>query len=522
VTMNARILRYDPESGGDAFYSTYEVPYEDGMTLLDLLRDIYEQQDPTLCFRSSCGIGKCGSCAVTLNDREVLSCREVLNEGERQLVVEPLRNFPVVKDLVVDRERFDRGLSSYIVWAASEHICDRLVPPRNPCGPAQSDCIECLACEAACPVMTEIAGQYLGPALIAGLAGMRLLSRLPSSAPDSPLVNSAFCCLQCERCTAACPTDLPLGESLLGEKQDLTEADKLPESLGRLSLTISRTGNILGEQNEMRLVWAEDQGHRAGQHAGEMAEIIYYVGCVSSLYPSTYRVPQAFARILDAAGVRYHLMGEEELCCGYPLLLNGQMEEARGLASRNTQAVRDSGVNKIVTTCPSCYHTLRVVYPRIVDDAEELEVVHATEYLLELLAQKKLPLRESISATVTYHDPCDLGRKSGVYDAPRRVVAALSPEIALMEMEDHRERALCCGGGGNVETFRPELTEAISWRRVDQAVGTGAGILATACPQCERVLRQGVRKRGISLRVADVVELVAESLEDSANSTGSK
>jgi heterodisulfide reductase subunit D len=122
---------------------------------------------------------------------------------------------------------------------------------------------------------------------------------------------------------------------------------------------------------------------------------------------------------------------------------------------------------------------------------------------------------------VTYNDPCDLGRKGGVYESPRRLLAALSPEVTLVEMKDHHEHSLCCGGGGNVQSSHPELTEAVCWRRVEQAAETGAEILATACPQCERVLRQATRKRGIALRVADVVELVADSLAGSADKTES-
>lgn len=519
MKITARVLKYDPHSGEDAFYRTYEVPYQEGMTLLDLLRAIYEHQDGTLCFRSSCGIGKCGSCAVSMNGREVLSCRKILSKNERDLVIEPLRNFPVIKDLVVDRERFDRRLTSVLVSSVDKHPGVRLLPPRNPKDPTQPACIECLCCEAACPVMTEMADHFLGPALISAFAGMRLLSGLPRAVPDSGLADSAFCCLHCERCTVSCPAHLPLGQSLLSEKRDLAKAGKLPEALGRLSTTISRTGNISGDDNEMRLVWSGGQEASVGQHTSEAPEIVYYVGCLSSFYPSTYAVPQSFTRVLETAGARYHLMGDREWCCGYPFLLNGLTEEVRNAAKRNIQAVRDSGATKIVTTCPSCYYTWREIYPSVSEDMVEFEVVHATEYLVELMAQNRLPLRGRISATVTYHDPCDLGRKSGVFEAPRRLLTALSPEVTLVEMKNHHEHALCCGGGGNVQSFQPDLTEAVSSRRVKQAAETGADILATACPQCERVLRQAARKRGIPLQVVDVVQLVADSLEGSAERT---
>jgi heterodisulfide reductase subunit D len=517
MTMRAQILRYDPSTGESPSYNTYEVPYVEGMTLLDLLRSVCDDQDPTLCFRSSCGIGKCGSCAVSMNGRPVLSCRQELTKGEGELVIEPLPNFPVIKDLVVDRERFDRMLSSVLVSAIENAACARLVPPREERDPAQPDCIECLACDAACPVVTELPDQYLGPALTSGLAGMGLLGELPPSVSDSPVSDNTFCCLQCDACTMACPAHVPVGQCLLDVKRDLAEAATLPDALRSLSTTICRTGNISGDDNKRRLIWGVGHENRGVGHASEVAEIVYYVGCLSSFYPSSYRVPQSFTRILDTAGVRYQLMGPREWCCGYPLLLAGLPGEARRAAERNVEWLRGSGATRVVTTCPSCYYMWRQVYPRLLDCAAEFEVVHATEYLVELLAQNRLPLRERVKAVVTYHDPCDLGRKSGVYEAPRRLLTDLSSEITLVEMEDHHDSSLCCGGGGNVQGFKPELTESVSRRRVEQAAGTGAGILTSACPQCERVLRQAAKEGGFALRVLDVVQLVADSLAGSVD-----
>jgi heterodisulfide reductase subunit D len=521
MRIRAHILRYDPSGGEGPSFKTYEISYVEGMTLLDLLRAVYDHQDPTLCFRSSCGIGKCGSCAVSMNGRAVLSCREILSKDEGELVVEPLPNFPVVKDLVVDRGRFDRMLSLVLVSATENDAGTRLILPRDVRNPVRSECIECLVCDAACPVLTELPDQYLGPALISGLAGMGLLGKLTPSVSELPVSDNTFCCLQCDACTIACPTNVPVGQSLLDEKTELTEAARLPDALQNLSTTISRTGSISGDDSEKRLFWSYGREDSGGEHAVEPAEIAYYVGCLSSFYPSSYRVPQSFTDILDTAGVRYQLMGHREWCCGYPLLLMGLVEEARRAAKRNIEGLQEIGVARIVTTCPSCYYMWRKVYPRLLHCAAELEVVHATEYLIELLAQKRVPLKKGTRAVVTYHDPCDLGRKSGIYEAPRRLLTDLSPEITLVEMEDHHSSSLCCGGGGNVQGFKPALTEAISRRRVEQAADTGAEILASACPQCERVLRQAARQGGFGLRVMDVVELIADSLAGSVDDQGS-
>jgi heterodisulfide reductase subunit D len=511
VKMRVRVFRYDPHKDEEPTYQSYEVPYVEGMTVLDLLRSIYENQDGSLCFRFSCEIGKCGSCAVSVNGRSVLGCREVLGGDQRELCIEPLPHFPAIKDLLIDRERFEKRLASALI--TEREFPSPLLSPRPLNDPTWPECIECLVCDGTCPVVAEIPEEYLGPALVSGVSGMEVLVDLPESVLDTDAAASTFHCLLCERCAVSCPSDVHLGELFLAERQALAEQGRLPEPLRRLAATISKSGNISGDDNQNRSIWAENLAEAPPQWEAKRAEVIYYVGCLSSFYPSAYRVPQNFTRILDAAGIRYHLMGEKESCCGYPLILSGLVKEAREVARRNTEEATRLGAEakRIVMTCPSCYQTWKT-YEELLEEETNLEVVHATEYLVELLAQGKLYLK-SLEAKVTYHDPCDLGRRGGIYEAPRQILRGMAPGVTLVEMKENREEALCCGGGGNLETLQPELMEAISLRRVEQAERTGAQILVTACPQCERVLRKAVRRKGARLQVMDIVELVGWALE---------
>lgn len=505
------VLRYDPLEGKATHYQVYEVPYFQGMTVLNALQRIYEEQDSTLAFRASCRMGKCGSCAVSLNGRPVLSCREALRDDEEELLIEPLPNFPVIKDLLIDRERFEKRLGSVLASVTEREPLSPLLPPRPLEDPTWPECIECLVCEAACPVVAEMPEECLGPALISGVSGMELFGHLPESVLGTDAAASTFRCLMCEHCGACCPSDVRMGELLLAERRALARQGRLPEPLKRLAATISQSGNISGDDNQNRLIWAENLPETLAKGEVKGAEVIYYVGCLSSFFPSVYRVPQNFIRVLDAAGIGYYLMGEKERCCGYPLILSGLVEETREAARRNSEEVERSGARRIVMTCPSCYQTWRETYKELLGEEMDLEVVHATEYLAELLSQGKLSLR-GLKAKVTYHDPCDLGRRSGIYEAPRQVLQAIAG-VTLVEMEENRAEALCCGGGGNIESFQPELTEAISLRRVGQAEKTGAQILVTACPQCERVLGEAVREKGSRLRVMDIVELVRQAIE---------
>jgi heterodisulfide reductase subunit D len=165
----------------------------------------------------------------------------------------------------------------------------------------------------------------------------------------------------------------------------------------------------------------------------------------------------------------------------------------------------------VVFTCPSCYHIWKHVYPGVLGRDLEVELHHATEYLDLLLEEGQIQMG-AIPRTVTYHDPCDLGRKSGVYDAPRRILGRV-PELRLVEMAENRENAHCCGGGGNLESHAADLVSKIAQRRVRQAVETGAEVIVSACQQCERTLGSAARASRIRIRVMDITEIVLMAID---------
>jgi len=219
--------------------------------------------------------------------------------------------------------------------------------------------------------------------------------------------------------------------------------------------------------------------------------------------------------------VDYALLGGAEWCCGYPLFINGEMERARDLIQHNVEAVRAMGVKKVVTTCPSCFHFWKHSYPAALGKAAPspnseggelgFEVQHATEFLADLLEASDVKLHE-LRENVTYHDPCDLGRKGGVIEAPRRVLAQI-PGLRLVEMAENRESSHCCGGGGHLESFAPEVGQAVARNRIRQAADVGAGTLISACQQCERTLANAARAERLRIRVKDITEVVLEAME---------
>jgi heterodisulfide reductase subunit D len=240
------------------------------------------------------------------------------------------------------------------------------------------------------------------------------------------------------------------------------------------------------------------------------ARVVYFVGCVAGLYPQTQGIPQALSQILAKAQISFTTLGSAEECCGFPLLGMGLENAAADLARRNIARVKEIGASILVAACPSCYHTWKEVYPRLLGEPHGLQVKHASEFLADLLTEHRLePQPQEMRAT--YHDPCDLGRNSGIYDPPRQVLQAI-PGLELVEMVEHHEHALCCGGGGNMEVVDPDLVAVIARRRLAQALETGATFLVTPCQQCKRTLANAARAERARLKVLDLNEFVWRSL----------
>jgi Fe-S oxidoreductase len=201
-------------------------------------------------------------------------------------------------------------------------------------------------------------------------------------------------------------------------------------------------------------------------------------------------------------------MGGEEWCCGYPLYGAGMREQVAELARHNAEYARSLSPEYLVATCPSCYHTWRHIYEEFIDvDELGFELMHATQLLARLIDEGRIEFTEEIPWVVTYHDPCDLGRKGGIYDAPRKIIESI-PGIQFREMASTRENSMCCGGGGDVAMTEADVTEGIAERRLAQAVDVEAKAIISSCQQCKRTLQQAARQTRTRVRVLDVTELV--------------
>lgn len=378
-------------------------------------------------------------------------------------------------------------------------------------------CLRCGLCSYTCPTYRILRSQAQSPR--GRIALLRAASR-GDLAPGPDLAASIFRCTLCAACSRACPAGLRADDLLLQSRADLAGRQLLPSGLVRLADTLSAAHNLAGDDNALRLIWADGLPQPLRGAGRTMAEIVYFVGCVSSFFPRSYAIPRSTAHILDSAGVDYVLLGDGEWCCGFPLLAAGLETAAIEAVRHNVAQVRATGASQVVTSCPSCYHAWQVEYPRLAgQEMAGLEVWHTSELFDDLIRQGRLRLQpvsgDAVSGdelAVTYHDPCDLGRKSKIIEAPRRVLSSI-PGLKVVEMRENREDALCCGGGGNLETVDPGLVQALAARRLAQALQTGAGTIVSACQQCERTLAAAARRERAPIRVLDLAEILCQACE---------
>jgi len=248
---------------------------------------------------------------------------------------------------------------------------------------------------------------------------------------------------------------------------------------------------------------------------GESPGILFWVGCSGSFDQRAQKITKAFATILDKIGVNYAILGKEEMCTGDPVRRAGNEFLFQMMAYQNIQTLNNYGIKKIVTICPHCFNIFRNEYPAL---GGNYEIIHHTVFLQQLIDEGKIKLKESGSfkgKKITYHDSCYLGRANDIYEAPRKVLEALDAE--LVEMKRCRSNGLCCGAGG-AQMFKEEEkgTTRINFERTNEAIGTGATIIAAACPFCNTMLTDGVKnsEKESEVKVMDIAELIAASLTD--------
>jgi Fe-S oxidoreductase len=382
-------------------------------------------------------------------------------------------------------------------------------------------CTECGRCQEVCPAWAT--GKDLSPKLL--IMGLRdhLLAEGPKlltgdeAAGMAPLVPGAVTdevvwdCVTCGACVRECPVSIEHIDHIVDLRRHLVMAEaRFPAEAEPMLRDVERSSNPWGKAQQERASWTEGLGVRVLEPGEAPPEVLYWVGCAASYDERARETAISTAKLLQAAGVDFAILGPRESCTGDPARRMGNEYVFQAFAEGNVETLNDAGVTKIVASCPHCFNTLANEYP---DFGGRYEVVHHTELLSDLVREGRLSPVQG-EGTITYHDSCYLARHNDVMAEPRELVEAVGRPV---EMERHGRRTFCCGAGG-AHMWMEERGSAINEERVRQAAETGADTLAVACPFCTVMLDDGVRTSGKQLRVADVATLLAESIADDPKS----
>lgn len=321
------------------------------------------------------------------------------------------------------------------------------------------------------------------------------------------LDSMLFTCTLCGACEEQCK---------LAAKIDITEITKAMRSDAvNAGIQLEKLNPVIKALAERHNIYNKSQKKRAAfmnsnTKINKKADLLYFPGCVIS-----YRHPkiaQKTLKILDIAGIDWTVLGENEWCCGYPFLSMGMRKLAEETAIHNIKEMRRKEVKTVLTSCPSCYLMISQDYPRILGENLHFQVVHITQFLDKLIREGIIELKNSRFRKLTYHDPCDLGRKSKIYEEPRRIIQSV-PNLKLVEMSRNRENAWCCGGGGSVNVAHTNLALKIAHLRMKEAQKTGAKTLVTACPSCVQMLELASKRMRAGIKVIDISELILDAIK---------
>jgi Fe-S oxidoreductase len=379
-------------------------------------------------------------------------------------------------------------------------------------------CTECGRCQDVCPAWAT--GKELSPKLLimalrdqVFAEGPDLVRRADGEFEPAPLVPNAvndeivWDCVTCGACVRECPVSIEHVDHIVDLRRHLVMVDsRFPGEAEQMLRDVERASNPWGKAQTERAEWAERLGVRVLEPGDPAPEVLYWVGCAASFDERARTAAESTAKLLQAAGIDFAILGPREACTGDPARRMGNEYLFQAYAEQNVGTLNDAGVTKVVASCPHCFNTLRNEYP---DFGGEYEVVHHSELLAGLVREGRLEPNGNGNA-ITYHDSCYLARHNDVLEGPRELVAAVGQPV---EMERSGKRTFCCGAGG-AHMWMEERAGKINEERAREAAETGADTLAVACPFCTVMLDDGVRQRGDQLRVADVATLLAESLED--------
>ena len=395
-------------------------------------------------------------------------------------------------------------------------------------------CMECGRCQDVCPAFAS--EKPLSPKMIIFNLKNHLLKeghKLIKNKKDEqePLMKCIYSegeiwtCTTCGACMHVCPVEIEHIPKIVGlRRSQVLMESKFPSELNTFFRNVEANSNPWGIGFASRADWAKELNIKLISEHPE-TEYLFWVGCAGSFDEEGKNITKAMVSIMNKAGIDFAILGTEEKCCGDSARRLGNEYLFQMLAGENIELFKKYKIKKIIVTCPHGYNTFKNEYSRILEllptvspeereDLQKIEVIHHVQLINNLLKEGRLHLKPKKENLFTYHDSCYLGRHNGIIDEPREVLSRLSKK-KLVELKNDREHSFCCGAGGGLMWTEESLGKRINHLRTDEMILSQAEVAATSCPFCLTMLQDGLKdKENTEMKVKDIAQLVAESLED--------
>jgi len=397
-------------------------------------------------------------------------------------------------------------------------------------------CTECGRCTDVCPANST--GKALNPKKIITQIRKRIHDKGPlvvKKVKTDPLLETPltgiyiseeelWACTTCAACVEECPVLIDHVTPIVDMRRDLAMMESsFPAELNTIFKNLENNESPWAFGAEQRNDWIEQLNAELGKEgktnnlkklsnigSADEVDVVFWVGCAGAFDNRYINVTKSFAKILNAAEVKFGVLGNEEKCNGDPARRLGNEFLAQQFIQQNVETFKKYNIQKVVTTCPHCFHALKNEYPQF---GLELEVIHHTDYICNLIKEKRIVPKTENQKKITYHDSCYLGRYNGNYKAPREILSKV-PGLNPVEMKRSKDKGFCCGAGGGRMFMEETEGKKVYMERTEEALLTGAETIASACPFCMTMLTDGIKDKEKSeeVKIKDLAEIVLESL----------
>ncbi len=506
-----RIRRYNPDLDDEPHFIDYDIPYKDHQVIMDGLHHIFQNIDSSLGYRWNCRSGQCGSCAININGVPGLSCRTNIDPSDLY-ILEPLSNFPVIRDLVVD---YSIGFKRL---AKLRPFLDRTSTPERPeeltreslsIAADLRSCIKCFSCYAACPVVASAKQDFPGPIAMRELARFEFDPRDEGDRVQMAVSSGVYDCTSCGLCKEVC---IPKHIDTRRKAIEGLRARAVDRDMGPLEEHQNFIDKIKSTGYSVDVITKPftDQVPSIIDVEDPIDEITFFPGCLINL--RLQHIGHNIIEVLKRNHIKVQIP-KDFVCCASVAFRTGSRNITNDIILKNVKYFEKLGVKKLVALCPGCMSTIKqdwsVVLHELGEQPYQFEPFDINEYLIREIGLKNLNTRElhPLKIKVTYHDPCHLNRSQEISKEPRMLLK-LIPGISFIDIQQSDR---CCGAGGGVRAGRRNLSEEISRIKVKLLTAPNPDIIATSCSFCFVQLTDAIKRADLPTKVMNIIDLLAAS-----------